>query len=278
MPDRIFSEKEIQEIIKRAAALQKSGDNKAEKEKTGLTMEELISVGEDAGLDVKYLQTAALEYRNRKVVRHSGLTDTHIFEEREFNTEVPENIVWDDVISELTHHFGGDTFGKANENHSKKEWTHTSISGIETIVSLTKRDTQSKLRLSQRVGLGSPLTESIMYGIILAAVLLGLVAAAFKPASIRDIFLIGSGLWGISSMLVYALDVSWRKKKLRNLKTLADKIIDQLPSSIKDVASKSSPKEKDTSAIEIESRDTYGLEESESEDTSSLKNDLRKER
>ncbi|MEQ9266310.1 MAG: hypothetical protein RLN81_13865 [Balneolaceae bacterium] len=275
MPDRIFSEKEIQEIIKRAAALQKSGDSKADKEKNGLTMEELISIGEDAGLDVKYLQTAALEYRDRKVVRYSGLTDTHIFEEREFNTEVPQDIVWDDVISELTHHFGGDTFGKTNENHHKKEWTHTSVSGIETIVSLTKRDTHSKLRLSQRVGLGSPLTESIMYGIILAAILLGLVAAAFKPASIRDIILIGSGLWGISSMIVYALDVSWRKKKLRNLKTLADKIIGQLPSSIKDVTSKSSSKEKNTSEIEIESLDTYGLDKSGSEENNNLKNDLR---
>lgn len=275
MPDKIFSEKEIQEIIKRAAALQKSGDNKAEKEENGLTMEELISVGEDAGLDVKYLQTAALEYRNKKIVRHSGLTDTHIFEEREFNTEVPESIVWDDVISELTHHFGGESFGKSKENHSKKEWTHTSISGIETIVSLTKREAQSKLRLSQRVGLGSPLTESVMYGLLLAAVLLGFIAAAFKPESFLDIFLVGSGLWGISSMLVYVLDVSWRKKKLKNLKTLANKIIDQLPSSIKDVALKSSSKEKDTSEIEIESHDTYGLEESESEDNTPLKNHLR---
>ncbi len=272
MPDKIFSEDEIQQIIKRASSLQHSQNIKSDKNEPGLTMDELLSVGNEAGLDVKFLKTAALELRNKKVVRYSGLTDTHIFEEREFNTDAPEDLVWDDITSELTHHFGGETFGKTNHNHRKKEWTHTSISGIETIVSLTKREDYSKLRFSQRVGLGSPITEGIMYGAVLALVLGGLTSLFYTPTVLRDVFFIGSSLWGASSMVVYALDVAWRKKKLRGLKTLADKIIDQLPASFQDLKTDSRTNEKDISTIEIESQDVY---QTSNDEKLNLKNNLK---
>ena len=268
VPDKVFSEGEIQRIIKRAAELQKKEANKKEEKNSGLTMDELLAIGDEAGLDIQYLKTAALEMRDKKVVRHSGITDTHIFEEREFNTEAPEDLVWDDVIAELTHHFGGDTFGKTKEHNRKREWTHTSVSGIETIVSLNNRGDQSKLRLSQRVGLGSPLTEGISYGALLALILSGIGMAIFKPPVAIALFM-GAGLWGMSSLLVYTLDVAWRKRKLKNLGTLADKIIDQLPSSIQEVKKKTSST--NTASIEIESKDAYGSEENEG----TLKNKLR---
>ncbi|RNC84779.1 MAG: hypothetical protein ED557_07325 [Balneola sp.] len=258
-PNKVFSEDEIQRIIKRATELQKKEARNKEKQESGLTMDELLSIGEEAGLDIQYLKTAALEMRGQKIVRHSGITDTHIFEEREFNTEAPEDLVWDDVIAELTHHFGGDTFGSTKEHHQKKEWTHTSVSGIETIVSLNTREGQSKLRLSQRVGLGSPLTEGVGYGAILAFLLTVVGMAVFEP-SIRNAVVMGAGLWGISSLLVYTLDVAWRKRKLKSLRTLADKILDQLPSSIQEVKKKVNTT--NTSSINIESEDVYGNEES----------------
>ncbi len=267
-PNKVFSEEEIQRIIKRATELQKKESGKKEKQESGLTLDELLSVGEEAGLDIQYLKTAALEMRDQKVVRHSGITDTHIFEEREFNTEAPDDLVWDDVIAELTHHFGGDTFGKTTEHSKKREWSHTSVSGIETIVSLNNRGNQSKLRLSQRVGLGSPLTEGIAYGAVLAFLLTIVGMGVFKPPTTLAFFM-GAGLWGMSSLLVYTLDVAWRKKKLRSLGTLADKILDQLPSSIQEVKKRIS--NSDTSSIEIESEDVYGEEES----SDNLKNHLR---
>ncbi len=256
-PNKVFSEEEIQRIIKRATELQKKESNSKEEKDSGLTMDELLSIGEEAGLDVQYLKTAALEVRDQKIIRHSGITDTHIFEEREFGTEAPEDLVWDDVIAELTHHFGGDTFGSTKEHRQKKEWTHTSVSGIETIVSLNNRGDQSKLRLSQRVGLGSPLTEGISYGAILAFLLTVVGMAIFEP-SVATATMMGAGLWGMSSLLVYTLDVAWRKRKLTNLGALADKILDQLPSSIQEVKKKVS--NTNTSTIEIESEEVYGEE------------------
>lgn len=273
MGTKYFSEEAVKEIIKKTMEKSKEKESLSAKEE-GISLDELLEIGKEVGLNIDHLKTVALEYDNQKVTRHTGLTDTHIFEEREFESAVPEDIVWDDVTAELTHHFGGAKFGTVNQDPRKKEWVHVSVSGIETIVSLVKRNKHTKLRLSQRVGLGSPLTEGIMYGGALAAVLYLILHAAFNPSIITGITL-GSGLWAISSVLVYFLDVSWRKKKLKGLKTLMDKIINQLPKSIEEVKSKTQVSNEDTSSIEIESPEVYDKTESEEKQTGPIKNQLR---
>lgn len=272
MAEKYFSEEAVKEIIKQTMAKSQERESLISKE-DGISLDELLDIGKEVGLNIDHLKTVALEYDNQKVTRHTGLTDTHIFEEREFESAVPEDLVWDDVIAELTHHFGGAKFGTVNQDSRKKEWVHTSISGIETIVSLVKRNKHTKLRLSQRVGLGSPLTEGIMYGGVLALVLYVALSFAFSPTAATGIAL-GSGLWAISSVLVYSLDVAWRKKKLKGLKALTDKIINQLPKSIADVKSKTKLSSDDTSSIEIESTEVYEQTESD-EQTGTIKNQLR---
>ncbi len=266
MPDKVFSEDEIQLIIKRAAELQKAEKENSSKNETGLTMDELLQIGDEAGLDTDYIKTAALEYREKNITRRSGFTDTHIFEEREVNTQAFIDDIWNEVTTDLKHHVGGETFGKTKEDYSKKEWVNTSVSGIETVASLSKRENGVRVRVSQRVGLASSLTEGVFYGTILALVLFGIGYAALKPS-----FFEGAGLFAslmtVSSILVYTLDVAWRKKKLRKLKELVDKIVDQIPTkaSVTKV-------QKDSSEIEIESEDIYVNDE---EKNSGLKNDLR---
>lgn len=254
MKENFFTEQEIQKIIKKAAELQQNDSINKKNQENGLTMDELLEVGKDSGLDVEYLKTAALEIRDKKVVRYSGLNDTHIFEERDFDTDLSNQEIWDEVLVELNHHFGGNMFGMAKNDKRKNEWSHTSISGIETIVSLTKRGKSSKLRLSQRVGLGSPLTEGILYGGVLAAIATSMTISAISPIFTTNI-LLGLGFWGISSMLVYALDVAWRKRKLKSLNSLADKISSQIQSSltkIKSTTNTSMKKEKAIPDIEID--------------------------
>ncbi len=266
MPDKVYSEEEIQLIIKRAAELQKLEQENSSKKEKGLTIDELLQIGDDAGLDMDFIKTAALEYREKNITRRSGLTDTHIFEEREINTEALMDDIWNEVTTDLKHHVGGDTFGKTKEDYSKKEWVNTSLSGIETVASLTKREHGVRLRVSQRVGLASSLTEGVMYGGILAAILFGIGLGVFDPTPFEGAGLFAS-LFTISSILVYTLDVAWRKKKLGKLKELVNKIVDQIPAkaSIRKV-------KKDTGEIEIESEDIYINEE---EKKSGLKNDLR---
>ncbi len=266
MPDKIFSEDEIQLIIKRAAELQKTEQENSSKKESGLTMDELLQIGDEAGLDTDYIKTAALEYREKNITRRSGFTDTHIFEEREVNTQAFIDDIWNEVTTDLKHHVGGETFGKTKEDYSKKEWVNTSMSGIETVASISKREEGVRLRVSQRVGLASSLTEGVMYGGILAAVIFGIGLVAFKPTLFEGAGLFAS-LFTVSSILVYTLDVAWRKKKLRTLKELVDKIVDQIPT--KATVSKV---KKDSGEIEIESEDVYINEEKKN---SGLKNDLK---
>lgn len=282
MKENFFTEQEIQKIIKKAAELQQNDSINKKNQENGLTMDELLEVGKDSGLDVEYLKTAALEIRDKKVVRYSGLNDTHIFEERDFDTDLSNQEIWDEVLVELNHHFGGNMFGMAKNDKRKNEWSHTSISGIETIVFLTSRGNSSKLRLSQRVGLASPLTEGIMYGGILAFIISGVTISQLSPDSTLNTLniLLGLGFWGISSMLVYALDVAWRKRKLKNLNSLADKISSQIHSSltkIKSTTYTSIKKEKAMPDIEIDVElDSKAENEEEARDVSSkLKNQLR---
>ncbi|MEO9884502.1 MAG: hypothetical protein ABJR05_10340 [Balneola sp.] len=254
MDKKIFSEEQVKEIIRKAAEMQKQS-TESESE-NGLTMDELMEIGKDSGLDVDFIKTAAMEYENQRVTTHSGLNDTHIFEERLFNTELSETKIWDHVISDLTHHFGGESFGTTEHSRDKKEWSHVSISGIQTIVSLSKNEHSAKLKFSQRVGLGSPLTEGIMYGGGFAFLIM-MIVTAFSNISNPILIALSPGLWSLSSIIVYQLDVAWRKKKLKGLKTLANKIINQLPSMHSEKKSISS---ENTSDIEIESEDLYASE------------------
>lgn len=251
MPEKIFSEDEIQQIIKRAAELQKEEQNNSILQDKGLSMEELLEIGDEAGIDKNLIELAANEYRIKNIKQHSGTTDTHNFEEREINTQASLNAIWDEVTTELKHFVGGDTFGKTKENIQKKEWINTSLSGVETVASLTKRDEGVRLRISQRVGLASSLTEGVLYGTVVS-LLLFLVGGEFlKPTFIEGTALFAS-LFTISSILVYALDVAWRKKKHRRIKELTDRIVDQIPT--KSTVSKL---KKDSGIIEIESEDVY---------------------
>jgi hypothetical protein len=254
MSERHFSEEEIQKIIKRAAELQKEDQDAKSKSEQGLTMDELMKIGESSGLDMQHIKVAALEFSEKNVTRHSGFTDTHIFEEREIETSADEEKIWDEIRAELRHNFGvGDTFGEIKEHPTQKEWSHKSLSGIETIASLSKRPKGVKLRISQRVGLASALTEGVMYGGILSMIAFSFGFAFLEPSVYQGTALFAS-LLVVFSILVYTLDVAWRKKKLRLLADMVDKIADQIPAVENET--------KTDSKIEIEDASVYGSENS----------------
>jgi len=258
MGDRLFSEDEVQKIIKRAAELQKEDQDKKAVSERGLTMDELMKIGSESGLNMQHLKLAALEFSEQKVTRKSGFTDTHIFEERDIETSVDEQLIWDEVRSELRHNLGtGDMFGEIKEHPNQREWSHRSLSGIETIASLSSREDGVKLRISQRVGLASSLTEGVMYGGILSVVVFGLSLAALDPNVYQGTALFAS-LMVICSILVYTLDVAWRKKKLRRLSELVDKITGQLPNA------GSKNKSGSENRIHIEEDGVYGAEQKDS--------------
>lgn len=265
MEKKVFTEEQVKEIIRKAAEMQKNQTSSQESE-SGLSMEELLEIGKESGLNVNFIKTAALEFEDQKITQHSDINDTHIFEERVFNSNLNEHEIWREVLSELSHHFGDDTFGKAKIDKNEKKWSHLSISGIQTIVSLSKKEKATKLKLSQRVGLGSPLTEGIMYGGGLTFLIM-MIITSISALNTLLIVALSPNFFILSSILIYKLDIIWRQKKLKGLKTLANKIFDNLPK--KSSSSKQLEKTNESlSEIEIESEDVY-------QNNDNLNNDLR---
>lgn len=225
MAEKRFSKEEIRQIINKATKMQHKDLNSDLKEREGLRLEELEQIGEEMGLSAKYLRAAAAQQSEQPVQSYSGSNDTHIYEERELTIELDAD-AWGEITSELRHYFGTN-YGTIEESHKNLEWTHMSLAGVETKVNLTNRGEHARLRMSQRVGLGGPITEALMYGGSTTVVLVALWYAFFQPGAIS--LIAGSiGLLAGCSALVYKLDTLWRKKKQKNLSELSDKIANQL--------------------------------------------------
>lgn len=233
MSDRVFSEKEVAVILERAAELQALSARERD-HRPGLTMAELESVAVDAGLDPQALRRAAAELDHPQsdlLRRNSGMTAAHVFVERRVNgTLTPEH--WEDVVAELRHHFESDLasmmgmsgygVGTTEQIGRTLEWRHTSMSGIETKVMLRPRGEEIDVKLRQRVGWASPPAEGSSYAVILA-ILFGLFGGG-----LLDSVLIGAALFllvllAAVPLIIYA-DGSWRKKKLRELEKVADRV------------------------------------------------------
>ena len=233
MSDRVFSEKEVAVILERAAELQALSARERD-HRPGLTMAELESVAADAGLDSQALRQAAAELDHPQsdlLRRNSGMTAAHVFvEKRVSGTLTPEH--WEDVVAELRHHFESDFAsmmgmsgygaGTTEQIGRTLEWRHTTMSGIETKVMLRPRGDEIDVKLRQRVGWASPPAEGSSYALILAII------SGFFGGALLDSPLLGAALFllvlaAAVPLIIYA-DGSWRKKKLRELETVADRL------------------------------------------------------
>lgn len=229
MSTKKYTQEEVKDIINRATQLQNDDLESDLVAKEGITLEELEEIGAEVGLKHKYLRAAALKYEDRKIIKHSESNRTHNFEERDLAIDL-DSSAWDEITSELRHYFGTQ-YGEINEDPKRLEWTHLSMSGIETKVNLTNRGDTTRLRLSHRVGLGSPVTESILYGGGLAG-LLGILGYTLFELGTFTGWLSFVGLFVVCSISVFILDTVWRDRKKNDLGRLADKLVDQLYGSL----------------------------------------------
>ncbi len=237
MTKRVYGEKEVSELLRRTAELQKQSANPTG---AGLTLDELEIVAAEAGLDPRLLRAAAAELKHKPegkpaLMLSSDKTSTHNLVDRWISGPISEE-AWDDLVAMLRYRFDTDlgramgmpNYGSssAETNGRTFEWRHTSMSGVETRLLLRPAGEGHRMQMSQRVGWGSIGAESGTYGFLIAS-LIGFVAGAVTSAA-----LIGVGVLLLSLVasfaMVYSLDKSWREKKGRELEALADKIIDTI--------------------------------------------------
>ena len=226
MPDRVFTEEEVKEIVRRASEQQAEDAERREARRHGLTLDDLERLGTEVGLDPDYLRRAADEVKTgrRAVTETETKTDTHVIVERRIDRPfTPE--AWEDTVVMLRQQFGDEK--RVGQVGHAQEWFHTSAMGIETRVSATDRDGHTRLILSQRVGSSSPKMEGIGFGVVLG--LVSGVVAGIPVANALDSFWAFALVWIVVTLLVTIasapfitrFDKRWREKKLDGLKDLA---------------------------------------------------------
>lgn len=236
MPDRVFTEEEVKAIIRRASARQEEEAERTEARQHGLTLADLEQLGAEVGLDPRHLRAAADEVRTGRLA-DAGTerrTATHVVVERRIGQPfTPE--AWEDTVGLLRQRFGidmgmwygGSGTGRVEQVGRAHEWVHVSQLGVETRVSASEREGQTRLILSQRVGQASSKVEGAVLGAF-AGLVLGALGASAAGAAL------GGGLAFLLAFVVITLvtaltaaplitwhDRRWREKKMQGLKELA---------------------------------------------------------
>jgi hypothetical protein len=167
MANRIFSEEEVQKLIKRAAELEaeRSVAGRSSSE-NGLTIRELKDIASNSGLDPQLIEQAASEMDSTS----SDLKESVRVNRDEIVTEVwldrkPDRETMELLVTELNHIYGttdelnwwnnlwGTHEGKAKVKRSTNtiEWNYATESGIYfTHVLLQQRGERFRIRVSKR--------------------------------------------------------------------------------------------------------------------------------
>ncbi len=240
MPDRVFTEEEVKAIIRRASERQEEEAERGEAREHGLTLADLEQLGAEVGLDPRHLRAAADEVRTgrRTAVQAETETDTHVIVEHWVEQPfTPE--AWEDTVALLRSRFGVDMgmwYGRSGAGRVEQvgrahEWVHMSQLGVETRVSASEREGRTRLILSQRVGHASSKVEGVMYGALIGLVAGGIGIAVWMEvlggSSVGLAFIVTALVATlIAAPIITRLDRRWRRKKQRELKTLAADIED----------------------------------------------------
>lgn len=257
-----YSEEAVKEIMTKVMKSQKRDVSNDYQSSRGLTLDELIKIGAETGIDSDKIRKATYEYDHPITVKSDGISSTHAFIEKTFESEHNEDSIWDEILNVLGHYVVDDTSGKTKLHPSKKMWTHVDHANHETVVSLTKTGKTANLQISQRVGFFSPPIQGVLHGAYTSFILFGFIFAIFNPSLILSIGILAT-LWTLIGIIIFKLNKVSRRKKLVRLKKLADQLTDRFSNS---------KVLKDDDPLQVDNQ--YGSSESSTETKSRTKTNL----
>jgi hypothetical protein len=217
MANRIFSEDEVQKLIKRAAMLEAERSVAGRSRENGLTIDELKKVVSEAGLDpelidqaVSEMDSTSADVKEKVRVNRDEIT-TEIWLDRQ-----PDRETMDVLVTELNHLYGttdelnwwenlwGTHEGKAKVKRSTNttEWNYKTEAGIySTRVLLQQRGERFRIRVSKRQIFGMEWDNAVthLYLILPIAVLFGVIGGVSSSA------LLGMGWPGVVTGVVLSL-------------------------------------------------------------------------
>ncbi|MEX0661817.1 MAG: hypothetical protein WEA58_15390 [Balneolaceae bacterium] len=298
MPKRIYSEKEVAQLIRRAVQLE--ADRSVTNDKgmrAGLSIAELEKVAAESGIDPELIKQAAKEFdeNSSSEINIEGKTEinrSEIFCERWINTRL-SNSVRDNLITELNHRFGtseddinwwdqlwNSYAGKAKirKTTTSVEWHYTSDMELYTIrVLMQQRGEKFRIRVSKRqawnISWYSEETHTIM-GVITTIILTVI-------GGVLGFSLLNSGLIGILaglglSAIIVPSTILWNKHQLNKHKNEVIDIADHLSQQATQMVEEEAYKQKNSSDRKNKKSDLSVIEiRDDEEEKSSNSGDLR---
>jgi hypothetical protein len=217
MANRIFSEDEVQKLIKRAALLEAERSVAGRSRENGLTIDELKKVVSEAGLDPELIDQAVSEM----VSTSADVKEKVRVNRDEITTEIwldrqPDRETMDVLVTELNHLYGttdelnwwenlwGTHEGKAKVKRTTNttEWNYKTEAGIySTRVLLQQRGERFRIRVSKRQIFGMEWDNAVthLYLILPFAALFGVIGGFSSSA------LLGMGWPGVVTGVVLSL-------------------------------------------------------------------------
>ncbi len=239
MPADNFSKEEVRQVI-RLAMEQEKEKTRIDNIESDFSIDELIEIGKEVGLNETQIKIAAQEFKVRDVEARNGSTKTHVFEEREFNSKLSENTVWEIIRKQILK----DSVKLASNNLKEINYTDTE-SGEETVVSLIKNSTRYTLRVSQTAGTSNSIVQSLLLGGMAATV--AFIIAFFNTNYLLSI-ITSITVLGISIPLLRNWDSKGKSAKSNRISSIADRLVETIPSNL----------DNKSDSIEIEVANVYG--------------------
>ncbi len=219
-PRRLFSEKEISRVLKRATELQEA---EGPTETTDFSMEELQQIAAEVGIDPRHLAVAVAELEQDDDARFHWLGAPTSFElERIVEGEVSEE-QWQEMVLVIRQAF--DLVGGAGRVGRSFEWTHDS-KDQQAQVTVTSQGGQTKIRLFAHYPNAAALT--FMTSTILAMMAAGSLAGFLAPSAFLNFWTFVVGLLAASFMVarfVFARMIGKKQHKTQQLLARLEQIV-----------------------------------------------------
>ena len=177
---RLFSEKDVSRVLKRATELQEAkGPVMGGSEASGLSLEDLQQIAAEVGIDPRHLAAAVAELDQEDATEgrfHWLGAPTSMELERVFEGEVSED-QWEKMVEEIRQTFG--LVGSAGHVGRSFEWTHDSTEQ-QAHVTVTSSGGQTRIRLAARYDYGARITfmTSTMLALLSASILAGVIPSS----------------------------------------------------------------------------------------------------
>lgn len=227
MSYKYYSEDAVKEIMLKIRESRQNGSDSVSSKSHTLTADNFADFEKELNPDSEQTRNVISEYDHPSTSINSGFEKTHILLDRIFHTDLPKDDIWRKILDNLIQNFNNETSVEVKNEPSRKKWVHLSHSNFETVVTLTKKERNARLKISQRVGFWSAKIEGLLHGAYISLLLFGLIFATVQPSFAQSVGILLT-VWAVSGLVVYGFSKSSRKRKRRHLNKLANHITERL--------------------------------------------------